>query len=83
MGCRTTRPQRELVRLHRAADGSIRLHMESGFGGRRSAGTGRGAYLCREARCLQEVKPARLAQALRTRVEPSPQLLEELRGVLA
>lgn len=83
MGCRATRPQRELVRLHRAVDGSIRLddrQDEFGLGNRRRAATGRGAYLCREARCLQEVKPQRLARALRTRLEPSPQLLEELRA---
>jgi predicted RNA-binding protein YlxR (DUF448 family) len=75
-----------LVRLHRAADGSIRLDdrwAEFGIGSRRSVATGRGAYLCRKARCLQEVKPARLARALQTRLEPNPQLLEELRGVLA
>jgi predicted RNA-binding protein YlxR (DUF448 family) len=73
------------VRLHRAPDGSIRLDdrwAEFGAGSRRSVATGRGAYLCR-ARCLQEVKPARLARALQTRLEPTPQLLEELRGVLA
>ena len=85
MGCRATRPQRELVRLYRAADGSIRLNDrwgELGFGSRRGAAIGRGAYLCREERCLQEVKPQRLARALRTRLEPSPQLLEELRASL-
>ena len=83
MGCRATRPQRELVRLYRAADGSIRLNDrwgEFGFDSRRRAATGRGAYLCREERCLQEVRPQRLARALRTRLEPSPQLLEELRA---
>ena len=83
MGCRATRPQRELVRLHKAADGSIRLDDrwdEGGVGGRPGTATGRGAYLCPEAPCLQEVKPQRLARALRTRLEPSPQLLEELRA---
>jgi predicted RNA-binding protein YlxR (DUF448 family) len=83
VSCRATRPQRGLVRLHRAADGSIRLddrEGEFGFGGRRRAATGRGAYLCREARCLQDAKPARLARALRTRLEPAPELLEELRA---
>ena len=83
MGCRATKPQRELVRLYRAADGSIRLNDrwgDLGFGSGRRAATGRGAYLCRGERCLQKVSPQRLARALRTRLEPSPQLLEELRA---
>jgi predicted RNA-binding protein YlxR (DUF448 family) len=86
VGCRARRPQQELVRLHRAADGSIRLDDrgdDPGSRSRRGAATGRGAYVCRRERCLQEVPPARLARALRTRSEPSLQLLEELRGLLA
>ncbi|MCA1675045.1 MAG: YlxR family protein [Actinobacteria bacterium] len=86
MSCRAKRPQLELVRLHRAVDGSIRLDDrwdELGSRSRRGAATGRGAYVCRRARCLQEVPPARLARVLRTRSEPSLQLLRELRDVLA
>lgn len=46
IGCRTMRPKRELVRLVRDAEGEVRLD-ETG----RAAG--RGAYLCRDAACLQ------------------------------
>ncbi|HEU4487761.1 MAG TPA: DUF448 domain-containing protein [Actinomycetota bacterium] len=76
MSCRAVRPQAELLRLHRAEDGTVAPDDP----GRRGRATGRGAYLCRTARCLAAVKPARLARALRTRLEPTSELLDELRG---
>ena len=46
VGCREMRPKRELVRLVRTADGDVLVDQTG-----RAAG--RGAYLCRDAACLQ------------------------------
>ena len=57
LGCRRRRPKRELVRLVRGADGSV---------GADAVGPGRGAYVCRDAECLERaLKPGRLAYAFR------------------
>lgn len=74
VGCRTVRPQAELIRIARDAGGAVRLAP------RRWAG--RTAYVCRSAACLERalarkalpralraplsgLDPAELAQALR------------------
>ncbi|HVA24663.1 MAG TPA: YlxR family protein [Chloroflexota bacterium] len=46
VGCRTKRPKRELVRIVWAAD-SLAVQLDEG-----QRMPGRGAYVCREQRCL-------------------------------
>jgi len=61
VGCRQRRPQRELVRLVRGADGVVARDATGGA-------VGRGAYVCVEVACLERaLKGGRLAQALRGR----------------
>lgn len=60
LACRKVKPKRELVRLVRAADGSIEIDP----GGKK---TGRGAYLCGRPECWEiGLKSGRLEQALKT-----------------
>ena len=57
VGCRQRRPQRELVRLVRDADGVVVRDA-------RGSAAGRGAYVCVEVACLERaLKGGRLAQA--------------------
>ena len=57
LGCRRRRPKGEMLRLVRAANGSIRVDV---------TGPGRGAYVCRDPECRERaLKPARLAHAFR------------------
>jgi uncharacterized protein len=57
LGCRRRRPKREMARLVRRADGRV---------GSDAAASGRGAYVCRDAECLERaLKPGRLAHAFR------------------
>ena len=71
VGCRTVRPQRELLRL--SARGA---ELVTG------PGPGRGCYLCRDRKCAEKaVKGGRIARALKGRVaEPA---LDRLLGWLA
>ena len=60
LACRKVKPKQELVRLVRAADGSIEIDP----GGRK---TGRGAYMCGLPECWEiGLKSGRLEQALKT-----------------
>ena len=62
VGCRTTRPKRELLRLVLPEEGPVVLDLS----GKRN---GRGAYLCRETgtTCLSQARRRRaLVHALRT-----------------
>lgn len=60
LACRKVKPKRELVRLVRAADGSIEIDP----GGKK---TGRGAYLCGMPECWEiGLESGRLEYALRT-----------------
>lgn len=52
IGCRQMRPKRELVRLVRSADGNV-------FVDATGKAAGRGAYICRDAACLQRAVKAR------------------------
>ena len=52
MGCSEHKPKAELLRVVRALDGTVSLD----FTGKKS---GRGAYICREVRCLQKARKSR------------------------
>lgn len=60
LACRKVKPKRELVRLVRAADGSIEVDA-------RGKKTGRGAYMCGVRECWEiGLESGRLEQALKT-----------------
>jgi predicted RNA-binding protein YlxR (DUF448 family) len=60
VGCRKTRPKREMVRIVRTPDQEVKID-ESG------KAPGRGAYLCRERRCWERaLSEKRLEYALKT-----------------
>lgn len=64
VGCRTVRPKMEMVRVVRQPDGTVDLDT----GGKMP---GRGAYVCPDAKCLDEaVKRKALDRALRVPVDP-------------
>lgn len=74
VGCRTTRPKRELVRVVRTPEGAVELDPT----GKRA---GRGAYLCPSLDCLEQaVRGRRLERALRHPVDPA--VLEQVRSAL-
>ncbi len=58
MGCNEKKPKPQLLRVVRAPDGSVSLD----FTGKKS---GRGAYICRDVRCLRRAcKTKRLERSL-------------------
>ncbi len=60
VGCRETRPKREMVRIVRTPDSGVEID-ESG------KKSGRGAYLCQRQECWDTaLKKARLQHALKT-----------------
>ena len=64
VGCRATRPKRELVRIVRTQDGDVVID-ETG------KARGRGAYLCRRPQCWDAaLKQGSLTRALRTSLQP-------------
>ena len=70
MACRTTRDKRELLRVVRTPDGTVRAD-ETG----RAAG--RGAYVCRDGACITTaIARGSLSKALETPVPAT--LLDEL-----
>ena len=76
LGCRRPRPQAELMRIVRTADGGVEadLHRRAG---------GRGAYLCRREACLSEcVRRGRWPQAFRVPAVATPEAVARLRGFL-
>lgn len=69
IGCRQVRPRAELIRLVRRLDGVVRI-------ARTGSEPGRGAYVCRDPRCLAEaLKRGRLAKAFRGRADASAELV--------
>ncbi len=52
LGCNEHKPKRELLRVVKSPDGEISLD----FTGKKS---GRGAYICRDVRCLKKARKAR------------------------
>lgn len=58
VGCRTSRPKRELVRVVRTPDGDVTVDPTGKL-------SGRGAYVCPDVRCLEQaLKAKRLERAL-------------------
>lgn len=75
VGCRTVRPKMEMVRVVRRPDGTVDIDT----GGKMP---GRGAYVCPDAKCLDEaVKRKALDRALQVPV--GPEVLERLRERLS
>lgn len=77
IGCRQTKPKRELLRLVRTAEGSVVVDET----GKRA---GRGAYLCKQASCwLTALKRQGLDRALRTELDEATrvQLSEFAQGL--
>lgn len=71
MGCRERKAKRELIRIVRGTDGTVRVD----FSGKVN---GRGAYLCPNAACLEKARKSRaLERSLET---PIP---DEVYGRLA
>jgi predicted RNA-binding protein YlxR (DUF448 family) len=76
LGCRRVRPQAELLRVRRTADGGLEPDP-----GRR--GGGRGAYLCRREACLLEcMRRGRWPQAFRAPTAVTPEAVARLRGIV-
>ncbi len=62
LGCREMKPKRELVRVVRSPEGNVSV---DGTG----RSPGRGAYLCRNAACLQKaIKSRALSRALEAEI---------------
>jgi len=76
VGCRHVYPQRLLLRLRRASDGSVEPDP-------RRRGGGRGAYVCRRWACVAEaVRRPRWAQVFRAPAVLRPDALERVRHLL-
>jgi len=76
VGCREMFPKRELIRAVRSPEGAVTLDFKG-------KAPGRGAYLCRNAACLQKAKKGRaLERAFGVSVPPEvyDRLLGELEG---
>lgn len=74
VGCGSSRPKKELVRLVRNPQGEVEIDL----GGKKS---GRGAYICPVEACLERaVRERRLEKALQLKI--SPELIAELKQVL-
>lgn len=74
LGCRESKNKDELIRIVRSPEGEVSVDLT----GKKN---GRGAYLCRQASCLQKaVKSRALARALKTEIPPETlaYLTEEL-----
>jgi len=65
LGCGENKPKRELVRVVKSPEGDISLD----FTGKKS---GRGAYICRNAECLEKArKNRRFEKSLSCRIDDS------------
>lgn len=74
VGCRESKPKRELIRVVRGPDGSVSMDP----GGKKP---GRGAYVCRKESCLtRAIKQKQLERQLGVRMTPevAAALQEEL-----
>ncbi|MDO4837389.1 MAG: YlxR family protein [Clostridia bacterium] len=74
VGCREMKPKKELIRVVRAPDGSVSMDPV----GKKP---GRGAYVCRNAACLQRaIKQRQLERQLEVQLtdEVASQLQQEL-----
>lgn len=74
VGCRTTAPKRELIRVVRTPEGDVEMDLT----GKRS---GRGVYICANEQCLEKaVKARQLERGLKTTIDE--QVVEGLKKVL-
>ena len=71
LACRQVKEKRELIRIVRAADGSVTVDEKGKL-------AGRGSYLCRAKGCWEEgLKTNRIEQVLRSRLnQPDREKLE-------
>lgn len=75
VGCRQMRPKKELVRVVRSAEGAVNIDPVG-------KAPGRGAYLCRDASCLERAMKSRaLERAFEQKVEP--EIYEKLKSDFA
>ncbi len=75
VGCQEKKPKRELIRIVRTPDGEVRVDPS----GKQS---GRGAYICPQAVCLQKaIKGKRLEKNLQVPI--TPEIIDTLRTILA
>ncbi len=75
VGCRESKPKRELIRVVRGPDGSVSMDPV----GKKP---GRGAYVCRQESCLaRAIKQKQLERQLETQL--TPEVAEALRQELA
>ena len=64
IGCRRTRPKQDLARLVRGRDGRVTVDERGGA-------PGRGAYVCRDAECVDKaLRAGQLAHAFKRPSEP-------------
>ena len=62
LGCREHKPKRELVRIVRSPEGQVSLDLSG-------KANGRGAYVCRSAKCLRSAEKSKaLSRAFGTAV---------------
>ena len=74
VGCRESKPKRELIRVVRAPDGSVSMDPV----GKKP---GRGAYVCRQQSCLaRAIKQKQLERQLETQL--TPEVAEALKAEL-
>lgn len=72
LGCRTMKPKKELIRIVRAADGTLNIDSKGKM-------PGRGAYLCHDVVCLEKaVKTKAVDRALE--VPMTEEILNNLRS---
>ncbi len=74
-GCRESKPKKELVRVVKGPDGTLSVDLT----GKKS---GRGAYICRDVKCLEAAKKTRsLARSLECEI--SDAIYAQLAGEIA
>ncbi|MFP5298341.1 MAG: YlxR family protein [Actinomycetota bacterium] len=76
VGCRTTKAQRELIRVTRSGDGKVVIDDP----GSRHRTPGRGVYLCPDASCIDRAVKSGLQRALRYKGALPHDLKERLMG---
>lgn len=74
IGCREEKPKRDLIRVVRSPEGELSLDAT----GKKS---GRGAYICRSAACLQKALKQRQIQ-YHLKVQMTDEVAEQLRQTL-
>lgn len=74
MGCNESKEKNELIRIVRTVDGNVEIDLT----GKKN---GRGAYLCKDEKCLNSVvKSKRLEKILEVKIPD--EIYESLRGVI-